>query len=88
MTALSSFTELKEHELMEVNGGWNPERIAQGLGTIASATSAAMALGGQTIMSMSVGAALACGPIGWAIVGIITIGGFVGGCLIGDRIIN
>ncbi|HPT93929.1 MAG TPA: hypothetical protein PK828_08940 [Limnochordia bacterium] len=84
MAELSNLTTLDDVQLLAINGGLEPDKIASGLGAIASATSIAVHLGGASIFSMSVGSLLACGPVGWAIAGAVVVGSFVGGYLIGD----
>lgn len=80
--------ELTSQEMLEINGGVDGDTIVAGGTIVGMATSAAIGLGGKTIMSMCVAACLSCGPIGWAIVGIVTAGGLVGGYLIGKGLIS
>ncbi|HOA80567.1 MAG TPA: bacteriocin [Defluviitaleaceae bacterium] len=82
------FTELSNAELMEVSGGWNPVKIIQGIGGCAAGAGLASVLGGSSVMTMGVGAALACGPVGWACVGAVALGAAAGGYLIGQGIIG
>jgi len=84
MAELCNLTTLDDTQLLAVNGGFEPDKIAAGMGAVASATTIAAYLGGTSVFTMTVGGALACGPVGWAVVGAIAIGSFVGGYLIGD----
>ena len=69
MADLSNLTTLDESQLQAINGGWEPEKIGEGFGTLVATAGAATAIGGPGTLLMGVGAALSCGPIGWAIVG-------------------
>jgi len=84
MADLCNFATLNDHQLQAINGGLELEKIANGMGAIASAATIATTAGGITVTQMTVGACLSCGPIGWAIVGTLVIGSFIGGYLIGD----
>lgn len=84
MAALSNLTTIDESQLQVINGGWEPEKIGEGFTTLVATAGAATAIGGPGTLLMSVGAALSCGPIGWAIVGTVVLGSFAAGYLIGE----
>lgn len=81
-------TELTNQDLMMINGGWDPSAIGAGLGCIAGGGAVASYIGGSTVLTMGVTAALACGPIGWACVGAVALGAFAGGYLIGQGLVS
>ncbi|SET03157.1 hypothetical protein [Anaerobranca gottschalkii] len=86
----NNYVELEQEEMMYLEGGDRFKSAVEGTivgaGIISLGVGGAKALGGTTIMSMSVTAAAACGPVGWAIIGIVVVSGAVGGYAIGRGI--
>ncbi len=66
--------EMLVAEEMELQAGWSLANVAAGYGTWTATTEIVTGLGGETVMDMGVGALAACGPIGWAILGVGVLG--------------
>lgn len=70
---------MKMEDLSCVNGGGLPEAALTFAGGVTTTVSAMSLLGGSSIGTIGVAACAACGPVGWAIIGIGVVGGVATG---------
>ncbi|WP_139906159.1 hypothetical protein [Clostridium thermarum] len=79
LTSNLSLTDLNYSEMEALNGGAWYTAVLTFAGGIATTVGAASLIGGASVSSMAVGALAACGPVGWAIIGIGAVGGVATG---------
>ena len=81
MVLNNGFCEMTENEMMELEGGkWYDAIFAFGSGIVSTISVCGLLSGsGAGIATMGVGSLAACGPLGWAVLGVGVVGGVATG---------